>query len=263
MRRRRHRVSGGDPVSERGGPFWISAFLDQAPGEGEASEAFWAAVTGTSLSTRRGDDGEFATLVPADGDDHLRVQRLADGPRGVHLDLHVDDVRASADRLAALGAVEVADLGHIIMRSPGGMTFCLVTHPCRVRTSPVVWPDGHRSLVDQVCLDVPSVLLDAETAFWSLALELDAVASATASTFRPLRRDPALPLRILLQDVGAGDVVRAHLDLATDDRAVEVARHGSLGAQVVGEHARWTVLADPVGRVYCVTDRDPSTGLLP
>ena len=28
-------------------------------------------------------------------------------------------------------------------------------------------------------------------------------------------------------------------------------------------HGHWTVLVDPVGRRYCVTDRDPSTGLLP
>lgn len=85
-------------------PFWISAFLDHAPGDAEAAEPFWLAVTASTLSPRRGDAAEFVTLVPPDGDDHLRMQRLAAGPRGLHLDLHVDDVRASADRLLAHGA---------------------------------------------------------------------------------------------------------------------------------------------------------------
>ena len=244
-------------------PFWISAFLDQAPGEGEVSEAFWVAVTGTTLSPRRGEHQEFASLLPADGDGHLRVQRLAAGERGVHLDLHVDDPRAAAGHLARLGAREVADHGYVVMTSPAGLTFCLVTHPSRERSAPVTWPGGHHSLLDQVCLDVPTPLLDAETAFWAAVLEVEAPAGSTASPFRPLPRDPGQPLRLLLQDVGAGTTARAHLDLATDDRAAETARHERLGARVWAVHERWTVLADPVGRLYCLTDRDPRTGLLP
>ena len=72
-------------------PFWITAFVDLAP-EGHAEGlAFWRDVTGWEASPRRGDDGEFVTLVPPSGGDHLRVQRLTAGPSRVHLDLHVDD----------------------------------------------------------------------------------------------------------------------------------------------------------------------------
>lgn len=49
---------------------------------------------------------------------------------------------------------------------------------------------------------------------------------------------------------------RVHLDLSTDDRAVEVARLTELGASVLAEHTApglwWTVLADPEGNEFCV-----------
>lgn len=63
-------------------PFWVSAFLDFAPGHFDRGVAFWRAVTGYDVSARRGDDGEFATLESPDGDDHLRVQRLAEATTG-------------------------------------------------------------------------------------------------------------------------------------------------------------------------------------
>jgi len=62
--------------------------LDLPPEDLDATLAFWAWVTGSTVSPWRGDDDEFATLLPADGDAHLRVQRFPGGPR-VHLDLHV------------------------------------------------------------------------------------------------------------------------------------------------------------------------------
>ena len=73
-------------------PTWISAFLDLAPEEPERATAFWQGVTGYGLSPARGDHDEFATLLPPDGDDFLRVQRLGGGPSRIHLDLHVADL---------------------------------------------------------------------------------------------------------------------------------------------------------------------------
>lgn len=50
---------------------------------------------------------------------------------------------------------------------------------------------------------------------------------------------------------------RIHIDLAADDRAAEVARLTGLGAVLVAEHEvaghAWTVLADPDGNHFCVS----------
>ncbi len=62
-----------------------------------------------------------------------------------------------------------------------------------------------------------------------------------------------------LLDEAAGSV-RAHPDLATADRAADVRRHVALGASSGAVHERWTVLTAPGGQVYCLTDRDPTTG---
>ena len=88
---------------------------------------FWSEVTGWPLSPTRGDHDEFATLLPPRGDAWLKVQAVADGPGGIHLDLDVDDVprrRAEAERL---GATRIGAIGDevVILRSPGGLTFCL------------------------------------------------------------------------------------------------------------------------------------------
>ena len=52
--------------------------------------------------------------------------------------------------------------------------------------------------------------------------------------------------------------VRAHADVACVDRVATLARHLAAGATVVVERQGWTVMADPVGRVYCLTDRSPT-----
>ncbi len=72
---------------------------------------------------------------------------------------------------------------------------------------------------------------------------------------------------MLLQRLGddGWDLVSAHLDLASSDRAAETKRHERLGAVIeqVRPGPGWTVLIDPTGARYCITDRDPRTGLVP
>lgn len=242
---------------------WLTAFLDHPVAVATRAERFWAAATGTAPSSDRGEHAEFASLLPADGDAHLRVQRLAAGEAGVHLDLHVRDPRALAERALALGAAQVADLGYVVLRSPGGLAHCAVPGEESRRTAPLRSADGHVSLVDQVCLDVPPRLLDAELAYWSGLLDREPTTSS-ASMFVPLEREDDEPLRLMLQRLDAdAPAVGAHLDLACDDRPAEVARLVALGATEVGAGPRWTTLADPAGRAFCVTDRDPHTGRLP
>jgi hypothetical protein len=110
---------------------WLTLFLDFPAEAFDAGVAFWHEVTGTDLSPFRGGAGEFATLLPPDGDGYLRVQRTADGTGGCHLDLHADPaagtVDQAADRAVALGAtVRHVSEGLVIADSPGGFTFCLV-----------------------------------------------------------------------------------------------------------------------------------------
>lgn len=246
-------------------PFWVTTFLDLAAPAFSRSTDFWARVTGSELSALRGEGGEFGTLVPPDGDAHLAVQRRAEGATRLHLDLHVADPSAAAEGAARLGAGvrHRSEHGYVVLDSPGGLPFCFVSHAAGTRTRPVAWPTGHRSLFDQVCLDVGADEFDAEVAFWAALTGWEPTGSRTSADFVPLRRPAEQPWRFLLQRThDARPQASAHLDLATDDRPAEVARHVALGATALQEHTRWTVMRDPGGAAYCLTDRDPVTGLL-
>ncbi|WP_239143666.1 VOC family protein [Actinoplanes philippinensis] len=226
----------------------MTGFLDSPS---RAAEPFWVAVTGWSLSARRG-GGVFATLVPAAGDACLRVQVVGDGPARSHLDLHVDDIGEAAVRVVGLGAVEVADHGDVrVLRSPAGIVFCLV--PWRGER---VRPSGGVSVVDQLCLDVPAVAYEREVGFWS-AVTGWAVRATDLPEFSYLQRPAGMGVRLLLQRVG-GEVAGVHVDFACSDVDAEMARHVEAGASVVRRvPGEWTTLRDPVGREYCVTGRAP------
>ncbi|MGC4933117.1 VOC family protein [Gordonia sp. DT30] len=247
---------------------WLTAYLDFAAAQFGTEVTYWRAITGSTVSPPRGPHREFATLEPFTGDSHLRVQRIEEGPGGVHLDIHLDDPRRAAVEVTELGGSLVADHPtHLVYESPAGMRFCLVpVHGTPRRSGPIRWPEDTISIIDQICIDVPPTMFDREVTFWSLL-----TGRPTRPGSRPeligLRRDRALGLGILLQrlDSGTGDdgfPVRAsaHLDLATTSVVDEVGRHEGWGATVVTRFAHWTVMADPVGRRYCITDRNPRTG---
>lgn len=148
------------------------------------------------------------------------------------------------------------DHGHLVMASPGGLGFCLVTRPAAERPPAQDWADGARSLVDQVCIDIPARQFDAETAFWAALIGVAPVAGSLPEFVRVV--DPALPLRLLLQRLGEDEGrTRAHLDLACAGRESETRRHLRLGAIRRDIRDHWTVLTDPVGSPYCITDRHP------
>lgn len=244
------------------GPFWISAFLDLPAASFEDAVRFWEGVTGYRASPRRGDDGEFLTLVPPAGDDHLRMQRLRDGQARVHLDLHVADPRAAAETAVELGAavVHASEHGYVVLHSPAGLTFCFVSHPCAVKATPAAWPGG-RSIVDQVCLDLPPSCFDAEREFWLALLGWPAAPTSHPSMAR-IHTPPEQPLRLLLQRTDDEGPAAVHLDLSADDPAAEVARQVALGAEVEFEGSGWTVLRGPGGLRHCITPRRVETGLL-
>ncbi|TQN47625.1 hypothetical protein FHX52_0728 [Humibacillus xanthopallidus] len=262
---------------------WLTAFLDLPPQLHGAGSRFWSEVTGYAVSPARGDEAEFTTLLPPSGDPFVKVQRTVAVPRpdgsspdrpSIHLDVHVptaDDIAPAAETAVSLGGrvVHRSPHGYVVLRSPGGFTFCLVHERLRERPLPSRWSDDgvHESLLDQVCLDIPADLFETECTFWAQLTGWELRTSGAHPELAHLTRPDGIPLRLLLQRLGDGldGVVTAHLDLASSDRAAETRRHERLGAVALQVHPAvgWTVLADPTGARYCITDRDPRTGLVP
>lgn len=245
---------------------WLTAFLDTPRNDAAAAVEFWRQITKSTLSEKRGSTGEFATLLPETGDAYLRTQDVDEGHVGCHLDVHVDDLREHLARAVESGATVVKDLGTlVVLRSPAGLEFCLVTHRGeQTRPAPVRCPDGRTSLVDQVCVDLRTDLFDEEVRFWAALTGWERRSGALAE-FEFLDRPDGMPLRVMFQRLEAADPARpvgVHLDLASDDHEAEASAHMLLGATVVRRARYWTTLRDPAGRDYCITRRDPSTGRL-
>lgn len=241
---------------------WVYAFVDRPADRFGRACAFWTAVTGTRLSAFRGDDDQFVTLLPDGADAFLKAQAVEGTGGGAHLDFAVEDVPAKAREARALGATPVfAEEGLEVLRSPGGQLFCVVAWEGeRVRPEPLAAPDGTFSRLDQVCLDVPPAVFEAEKAFWP-AFTGWSDRPGSRPEFHLVEPEPRLPIRILLQRLDAGPA-GAHLDFSCSDLDADAVRHERLGAEVVSHGPHWIVMRDPAGGTYCVTIRDPETGTL-
>jgi predicted enzyme related to lactoylglutathione lyase len=240
---------------------WVYAFVDRPKERFEQAAAFWTAVTGTSLSARRGADGEFATLLPATSghDACVKIQGVADGAGGAHLDLAVEDVRALARRATDLGARVVLDEGDlVVLASPAGHLFRAVRWNGEAHRPDVF--EGTR--LDQLCLDVAPDQYEAAKGFWAQLTDWP-VLTGLRPEFSVVRPGPELPIRILLQRLDSpAHRAAAHLDFACADPAATRTTHERLGATHVADHLHWTVMRDPAGAPYCLTARDPETGKL-
>ncbi len=233
-------------------PFWLTAFLDYPAGEFDAGVGFWRAATGYELSAPRGEAGEFATLVPPSGDDYLRVQRLGDGPTGLHLDVHVAEPWTVAEAAEAAGGELVSESPHsfFVMHSPAGFAFCLVSQPAEAVPLPLRWPAGHRSQVSRLCLDVPRRRYAAEVTFMQEILGGQWLLEPEPETALRLAGLGALDLR--LQPAELARTVTSHLHVVTNDLAAEVARLAALGARPRASRAGRTILEAPGGTALCV-----------
>jgi hypothetical protein len=237
---------------------WVSAVVGTPTADAEITEAFWAGVTGFGLR-RDGTDPASTRLAPGSGDSYLRLVRLGrHSVRTIHLELTVKNVATAAARAEALGAKvhrESDELAQIV--SPGGLGSTVVAGPRGRRPKPSRQPGG-RTAVDQVSIDVPPSCLATEAAFWAGLTSWEHVDRDPTDEFSRLVRPDGMALAVLFQRLDDDQpVVTAHLDLACDDRKAETVRHERLGATVVGVHPEWTVLRDPAGRDYCITDRAP------
>ncbi|WP_460069379.1 VOC family protein [Streptomyces sp. YKOK-I1] len=241
---------------------WTYAFVDRPAERFRTACAFWTAVTDTTLSALRGGREEFGTLLPGGGADAcVKIQAVADGDGGAHLDFAVEDVPGFTRAAADLGARTVAAHdGWTVLSSPAGQLFCAVPWQGEAVRPPVV--GGSR--LDQVSVDVPPSAYDAEVAFWSGLLPGWSARPGSLPEFHVVAPPPGLPVRILLQRLGEERPVSAHLDLACGLGIDAVrARHERLGASLVAPAPHWTVMRDPAGALYCLTGRDPRTGGLP
>jgi hypothetical protein len=241
---------------------WMTLFADVPARAVERELAFWSDVSASSPGPPEGDHGQYLPLEPRTGDSYLWLQRVDRDEGGWHLDLHVPDPEAATALAEELGAHrhDRRGPGLSVLTSPGGQPFCLVHEEQaeRARPAAAAWPGGHASEVDQLCVDIPADRFDAEADFWS-ALTAWPRAHSDLDEFDNLRVADGLPLRVLLQRLGADDTqgIRAHADLSTDDRPAETTRHVDCGAAVQLEAEYWTTLRDPAGLVYCITDRRP------
>ena len=147
-----------------------------------------------------------------------------------------------------------------MLTSPGGFPFCLVPWEGADVESAVPPPNQLVGLatsarLDQLCLDIPPALWDVESAFWAeltgwKMLHLD------EPEFARLDQPAGLPLRLLLQRlVDEATAVTGHPDFAAPRRASVAPHHAALGATVGLVNEGWTVMADPLGRAYCLTGR--------
>jgi predicted enzyme related to lactoylglutathione lyase len=239
-------------------PRWITAFVDQPAALVEAGTRFWASVTESTVSPRRGDRDEFARLLPSAGDVFLRAQAIADGRARLHVDFHVDSISAAVEEARALGAKVQHDFGHVVMSSPGGLIFCFVDDEGERDIPPPVGSPA--SALDQICLDIPGLRFDEEVAFWR-GLFGWADRQVPRAEFHRLAEPAGLPFQLLFQRLGADSAatsVSAHFDIAAgEDREAIATQHVALGATRLATFDRWIVMQDPAGLEYCVTGRAP------
>ncbi len=233
---------------------WVTAFIDRPLPSFDAAADFWTVVSGTTLSDRRGDHRQFATLLPAYGDASVRVQGVDSGDGGAHVDLEVDNPEAMVAHAVDLGG-DVAvryDDGLVVVRSPAGLPVCVMpwsgaTHP----PAATAHGDGSRSRLDQVCLDIAPSEFAAEAGFWSRLTGWSA-RSDQLTEFARLHpaAGEALPVQILLQRADEERVAAAHLDLACSDPDRVLLLHEKHGAVLVRRHEHWIVMRDTAGGTY-------------
>lgn len=237
---------------------WIHAVVD-VPGTLHAAVAdFWSRALGWPAGDPWPGHPELRSFEPPAGTTYVHLQQV-DGPPRVHLDVesgHRAETVSAATRLGAepVGRSETWQT----MRSPGGLPFCVLSAADHVPPPPVTHPDGHRTRLVQVCLDLPRQRQAAEVEFWQGLLDGRRAPSHDPEFAGKWHDDQGSPIQLLFQVLDEAEgPVRAHLDLGTDDLPAEVSRLLDLGATDVGPGRGWHVLRDPAGLPFCVTPNSP------
>ena len=109
----------------------------------------------------------------------------------------------------------------------------------------------HHSRLCAVLIDCKTEDVDAAAEFWAAALgrPVDHKHPGSRGNYRMLETPPDEPI-VEIQKVDHES--RVHIDIETDDIPAEVKRLTQLGAKVVAELLRWTVMQAPSGQRFCV-----------
>jgi predicted enzyme related to lactoylglutathione lyase len=109
----------------------------------------------------------------------------------------------------------------------------------------------HHSRLCAVLIDCNVEDIGAAAGFWASALgrPVDHEHPGTRGDYVMLQTPPD---EVLVQLQRVGHESRVHIDIETDDIPAEVARLEKLGAQVVKQLERWTVMQAPSGQRFCV-----------
>ena len=104
-----------------------TVMIDVGAEDYEAAAAFWSAALGRARMPR---DERYESLrgrLGGEGGPYVGLQRGVDEDQKFHVDIETDDVAAEVSRLEGLGArVKARIRRHVVMRAPGGHTFCVV-----------------------------------------------------------------------------------------------------------------------------------------
>jgi hypothetical protein len=237
---------------------WVHAVVDVPDDEHAAAARFWSRVLGWPADDSWDGHPELRSFEPPDGAAYVHLQRI-DGPARIHLDLEAESPAETVARAVGLGASYVATRGTwTTLTSPGGLPFCVLQAKAHEAPGPVTFPDGHRSRLVQVCVDSPRPAHVGEVEFWRALLGGRWVPSDSAEFAGKWHDDDGSPIQLLFQELDEPDgLVRAHLDLGTDDLDADVRRLRDLGAIDIGPGRGWHVFRDPSGELFCTTKNSP------
>ncbi len=245
---------------------WITVFIDRPDANFDATARFWSAISGSSLSSWRGVDAEFATLLPDDGADaHVRIQRTKSVTSGSHIDLHVSNVGIGAQDAVALWRPDVGRPRRLRRDEHAERNAVLCRRPSRRTNTPSA--GGHRSRRG----DDAHRSGECRRRCGPIRRRGPVLVRThrVGATRCPVSR--VRPARSTAGHAAASDApttcsrTRDPRPVTSTSRATTSCggrRPQSLGGTVVAVHDRWTVMADPAGAEYCLTSRRPSTGTL-
>ena len=93
----------------------------------EEGAAFWSAALGRERLTKNERFESLRGRIGGEGGLYMGLQRGMDDPQKFHVDIETDDIDAEVSRLEGLGArVKARIRSHVVMRAPGGHTFCVI-----------------------------------------------------------------------------------------------------------------------------------------